>query len=235
MKLTKTEKTDFAIKLKARVNEAFAVETQSSKVELYYPGVCKITHTLEEEFAAKAGEFPVIMNGACHLARAFLNPDQIESKGDLKKGMGLLVGTAGGVSIVWGILSVTNIGFVSLALLFGIHPMLAPVAILGGVAVAVTGAYTALAKQTPQARLAKAHNVLIEAISNWADEKAAEEKDVAAKQELMQNYARAQTAGTKGSIIWRTLTWPYRTAYDFVDAKPKNIDQPSHKPPSDGG
>jgi hypothetical protein len=78
---------------------------------------------------------------------------------------------------------------------------------------------------------AKAHDVLIEAISNWADEKAAKEGDAAARKALLQNYSRVDAEGNQGSIIWRTVTWPYRTAHDFVDTGPKATNEPSHKPP----
>jgi len=218
MEFTQAEKTDFAIKLKARVNEVYAAMTQNSKVELYHSDVCKITAMLEQEFVATAGEFPSIINGACRLARAFLNPDQVESKADLKKGMGLLITTAGGLSIIWGIASTANIATIICAMVLGVHiPFLAPVAIVAGMAAVAAGVYSAFAKQTPQARLAKAHDILIEAISNWADERAAMEKDLVAKEELRRKASSPDDKTKPMSTITRIVTWPFRTVADYVD------------------
>ena len=93
----------------------------------------------------------------------------------------------------------------------------------------MAGVYVAIARQTPEQLSAKAHDLLIEAISNWADEKAAKERDAAARKALLQNYSSGESGGTKGSIIRRTVTWPYRFAYDFVDAKPKKANEPGQK------
>lgn len=191
---------------------------------------------IEQEFVKKAGEFPKLIEGACRVARALRNPDKVKTQEDLRKGFALLVTTAGGLSIAWGLLSMLSLWTAFWVFVFGIHiPLLGPFAFFGGLATAVAGVYVAIAKQTPEQLSAKVHDVLIEAISNWADEKAAKERDAAARKALLQNYSRAELQADKGSIIWRTVTWPYRTVYDFVDAKPKNMDQPDHKPPTDGG
>jgi hypothetical protein len=220
MYLIEGEKTDFAIALKAKVNEAYAYEILGSKGVLSYLGVCKITDTVEQEFAAKGVEFPVIIKGACHLARALRNSDKVKTQEDLRKGFALLVTTADGLSIAWGILSMLNLWTAFWVFVFGIHiPVLGPFAVAGGLATAVAGVYVALARQTPEQLSVKAYDLLTESILNWADEKAAKERDAAAKKALLLNYSRNE----QGSIIWRTVTWPYRTAYDFINEDPKKL------------
>ncbi len=95
----------------------------------------------------------------------------MKSQEDLRKGLALLVVTAGGFCIVLGILTMTAaVGawtFIC-ALVAGAHiPILGPVAIAGGLAALVAGVYAAIASQTPQALSTKAHDTLIDAISKW--------------------------------------------------------------------
>jgi hypothetical protein len=218
MKLTRTEKVAFAMKLKAMVNVKYAEEVESPKGQLSYVAVCELTAAIEQECEKTIGEFPAIIKGACHFARALRNPDKMATQEELRKGLALLISTAGGLSIIWGILTMANIGTALLVLVFGIHiPIFGPVAILGGLAAIVGGIYAAISKQTPMALSAKAHDLLIEAISNWADEKSAKEKDSVAKTELRLKVSGVQAEAPKGSIIWRTMTWPIRAAVDFVD------------------
>jgi hypothetical protein len=220
MESTKAEKIAFAIRLKALVDAAYAAETESAKKELSYLGVCRIATMVEVECEKTIGEFPDLIKGACHVARALRNPDKIKTQEDLRRGFALLVTTAGGLSVVWGILSMLSLWTAFWVFVFGFHiPILGPFAVFGGLATAVAGVYVAIARQTPEQLSAKAHDLLSEAISNWADEKAAKERDAAAKQALLQNYSRGESAGDKDSIVWRTLTWPYRTVADFVDGR----------------
>ena len=236
MKLTKAEKSVFAIKLKAKVNEAYDRETQSSKTDLSYLGVCKITDMIEQEFIEKAGEYPTLIEGACHLARALRNPDKMKTKEDLRKGFALLVTTVGGLSITWGILSMLSLWTAFWIFVFGVYsPIFGLLSIFGGLAAAVAGVYVAITKRTPQELSAKAHDLLIESISNWSDEEMAKLRDVAARKQLLQNYSHAEVGTTKDSMVWKTVTWPYRTVADFVDAGPKNLSEPSHKPRNDEG
>lgn len=73
-------------------------------------------------------------------------------------------------------------------LVFGIHiPFLGPLAFFGGLATAVAGVHIAITGQTPELLSIKTHDLLIEAISNWVDEKAAKERDAVAKQALLQH------------------------------------------------
>lgn len=220
MKLTESEKIDFAIKLKAKVTSLYAEEVQSSKNELSYLGVCRMTDRIEEEFIEKTGDLPKLIKGACHLARALRNPDKMKTQEDLRKAFALLVGTAGGFSIIWGVLTMVNIGTVLLVLIFGAHiPIFGPVAICGGLAAILGGVYVAISKQTPPALSAKAHDLLIEAISNWANEKAAVDRDKVAKNELANKLQQVETKATAGSIIGSIITSPFRMVADFVDSR----------------
>jgi hypothetical protein len=233
MKISKAEKIDFAVKLKAKLNAAFEQETQNPDGTLSYLGVCKITTMIEGEFVSKVGKIPKLIQGACQLARAFRNPEEIKSKEELRKGLGLLITTVGGLSIVWAILSAFSIWTV-LGVVLAVHtPFLGPIVFFASLAVIVTGVYSTMAKQTPQALSAKAHDILIDAISNWADEKSAKAKDVAAKEELKRKLPSVEAEADKPSILWRAVTWLPRYACDYIEGPPQKPDQQPPKPPGD--
>jgi hypothetical protein len=203
------EKTDFALYLK---------ETQSPHGELSYLGACKLAEMVEREFNAKIGEIPAIIKGACLLARTALNPDKVQMKKDLRKGLGLLIVTAGGLSMIWGMMSAFNIWTI-LGVVLAIHsPVLGPLAMVAGLAVMATG----ISNQTPQILSRKAHGLLIEAISNWEDSHAANEKDTVARREMEEKIAACKIG--PGTALAKLLTWPYRTTADFIDG-------PGLKPP----
>jgi hypothetical protein len=226
MNLSKTEKSNVALKLKARVTELFDLETQNSKTDLSYLGVCKITEIIEQEFVEKTGAFPKLIDGACCLARALRNPDKMKAQEDLRKGFALLVVTAGGLSITWGVLSMLSLWSAFWVFVFGMHiSIFGPLAIAAGLIAAVGGVYSVISTRSPQELSAKAHDILIQAISSWADEKEAAARDEAAKKQLLQCYSRAGNETAKDSMFWKTVTWPYRTVTDFVDEKPKKTDQ----------
>jgi len=167
-KMTKNEISTFAINLKDKVDAAFNHEIASSegKNQLSYAGVRDITSMIENDFLATCEEIPDIIKGACFLARGLRNPDKMKTQEDLRKGLGLLVVTAGGIGICMGILTMTAaVGIWSTICIFiaGAHtPILGPIAVAGGLAALVAGVYTAVSTATPQALSAKAHDLLIE-------------------------------------------------------------------------
>jgi hypothetical protein len=233
MDLTKTERTAFGLKLKAMVNAAYFEETRSSPNDLSYMGVCRITSAIEVECEKTIGTFPKIIKGACHLARALRNPDKMKAKEDIRKGFGLLIVTAGGLSIIGGILSAFSIWTV-VGVVLAIHtPILGPVMFVVGLGVVVTGVYATISKQDPQALSAKAHDLLIEAISSWADEDAAKAKDAIVGEELRLKASSAEVKAAQSSIFMRVITWPYRTTADFVENGPAKADKPSQNPTDD--
>jgi hypothetical protein len=224
MKLNRKEKVAFAMKLKAMVDAKFKEAIESPKGQLSYLEVCELATAIEQECEKTIGKFPAIIKGACHFARALRNPDKMDTQEDLRKGFALLISTVGGLSIIWGVLSMANIGTALLVLVFGAHiPLFGPLVILGGLAAIVGAVYATISKQTPMALSAKAHDLLIEAISNWADEKSAKEKDIVAKTDLRRKVSGADTEVSKGSIVWSIVTWPFRTVAGFVD-RPANAD-----------
>ncbi|HEV2692218.1 MAG TPA: hypothetical protein VG347_04925 [Verrucomicrobiae bacterium] len=226
MELSRTEKTAFALKLKAMVDAAYIEEIQSSQNDLSYLGACKITTMVEVECENMIGTFPKIIKGACHLARAFRNPDKAKKKEDMRKGFALLMCAAGGLSIIWGIISMFSIWTIIGAVLAVHTPFLGPVMFVAGGALAAYGVYEAIAKETPEALSAKAHDVLIEAISNWADEDTAKAKDATAQAELKLKASSAEGKVAEGSTFWRTIIWPFTSAVDYVENGPEHQHRP---------
>jgi hypothetical protein len=193
---------------------------------------------IENEFQTKIGEFPDLIKDACHFARALRNPDKMKTQEDLRKGLGLLVTTVGGLSIVMGILTMTaSVGIWTAICIFfaGAHvPILGPIAIGAGLAVVLAGVYAAIAVQTPQILSAKAHDLLIEAISSWADKKTAENRDQAARKELKNKNPHSETEANKASIFWRIISWPYRSARDYIDGPAENCSRTKSGSTEDG-
>jgi hypothetical protein len=229
MNLTPLEKADFALELKSKVNDLYFREGSNSDSDLSYADVCRITDMMEMAFRTRTKEFPKIIEGACLLARALRNPDKVQTQEHLRKGLGLLLLTAGGFSIICSVLGTLSIWTVLGVVLAAHVPFLLPIALLGGLAAAVSGIYTWKMKQTPQALSAKAHNLLLEAISNWADTKAAVEKDKAAESEARRTLAISGSQDTSAmGQLGKLATWPFRTVADFVD-QPTKIKEPTEK------
>ena len=139
---------------------------------------------------------------------------------------------------MWGILSAFNILTV-LGVVLAIHtPFIGPAIFIAGLALVVGGIYAALTKQTPEALSAKAHDLLIEAISNWADDNAAADRDATAKNELERKLPEVENKVSMGAVIGSIFTWPFRTVADFIDGRPTSgeakADIPAKTPKDEG-
>lgn len=180
---------ELANEIKTQLDLLYAQVTNNQKNAMSYQDICKITDYVSDVFLKKTGEIPKLISGACDVARGFLNPNKISSMNSMRKGLGLLLTTVGGLGLVWGIMVALGVGvsiWASILAFFtgGTFPILGPFAIAAGLAAIVTGVYVAMTFLSPTDLSAKAHDIVVKAIDAWADPKAAAEADKQASTQM---------------------------------------------------
>mgnify|MGYP001300917911 CR=1 FL=1 len=122
---------------------------------------------------AKAATLPDVVAGALNVARSYLNPRKIEAIKQLKKGLGLLLTTTGGLAVLWGIMVSLGVGasmWASIVTFFagtGI-PVLGPIAIAAGIAAIAAGLYVAIKATSAESLSASAHDAIVKSVNAWA-------------------------------------------------------------------
>lgn len=168
-----TNKQEFASELRTEVGILFAQYTTNERNAMSYLDGCLLAEYVRNAFQQGFGEVPQIIEGACVMARGFLNPDKRQRRDNLKKGIGLLLTTAGGAGLVWGIIVALGVGLSVWAAVWAwlagtTAPLTGGITIAIAVAVITAGIYLAINAQTPPSLSAKAHGIIIDAIEKWA-------------------------------------------------------------------
>lgn len=179
-------KNKLANEIKTQVDLIYDKATTETN-SLSYQDVCKITDYVEDRFFEEIDEVPDVVAGALNVARSYLNPSKIEAIKQLKKGIGLLLTTAGGLGVLWGIMLALGVGasmWASIVTFFtgtGI-PILGPIAIAAGVAAIAAGLYVAISATSPESLSASAHDAIVKSINAWAKPNEANEEAITALQ-----------------------------------------------------
>ena len=192
---TKTGKQKLALELITQVDILYARATANEQNSMSYHDACKITDYVQTVFREQTEDVPKLVEGACALARGLLNPNKVKQGQDLSRGLGLLLTTAGGIGLVFGLLTALGVG---LGIWAHVWAIIAGTTghITGGITIVlattmiVAGIYVAVAVQTPQTLSGKVHQVLVDAINSWADVEKAKASDARAKKAI-----RAQQEG----------------------------------------
>ncbi len=165
-------KDKLAHEIKTQVDLLYDDATAETN-SLSYQDVCKITDYVESRFIKAIDEVPDVVAGALNVARSYLNPSKIEAIKQLKKGLGLLLTTTGGLAVLWGIMVSLGVGasmWASIATFFagtGI-PVLGPIAIAAGIAAIAAGLYVAIKATSPESLSASAHDAIVKSVNTWA-------------------------------------------------------------------
>ncbi len=187
--LSKVQARRLAAAIRTEMDLLYADMTNNERNALSYHDACKITDYIAEAFRRSTGKVPDVIKGACNLARGLLNPNKMKQGQDLQRGLALLLVTAGGIGIVWGLLIALGVGLSIWAVIWGViagttGPLTGGLMLTVAVAAVVAGIYVALALENPQTLSGRAHSVLIEAIEAWADTDKAIAKDAEAKKQI---------------------------------------------------
>ena len=179
----------FSRQLKQEIDEWFLKATQNPEKSVSYAKLCRQTNKIQAQFVKQTGHWPDVVRGACDLARGYLNPDTVERWKQVYRGIGLLVTTAGGVAIVFGIITAFGIGLGLWASLWAAiagstGPLTGGLTLVVGIAAVGGGIFAAIGLDTPQSLSAKAHDVIIKAIDFWADTEEATKQDREAKEKI---------------------------------------------------
>lgn len=139
-----------------------------------YVDILRISDRVHQHFIDDPGGTPKQVSGAIDVAKGFCSPSALESVDLIRKGIGAIISTVGGLSLAWGIIFIIANGvFTTTGWLWWASRVLifsGPLAIVGGIAALAGGLYLIAKKLTFRERAIKALEIIRKGLEEWGKE-----------------------------------------------------------------